>query len=116
MHVTFSSLVKGHKALQGDKGDVYRLLISDGKYSYAYGMLPGSQNHLIEGGQLENYTIIKAKRCAVNKVATTATAGRVDRKLIFFMDIEPLVAGSEVCLIGFDFKIEIETFIFMISF
>jgi hypothetical protein len=101
VHLTFSSLVKGHKAIPGDKGDVYRLLISDGKYSYAYGMLPGSQNHLIEGGQLENFTIIKAKRCAVNKVATTATAGKGNRKLLFFMDIEPLVAGNEVCLIGF---------------
>jgi hypothetical protein len=69
-------------------------------------MLAVSLNYLIVDGQLENFTIIRAKKFAVNNVATKATAGRVKRKLIIFLDIEPFVAGSE----------EIKTSFFIIPF
>lgn len=93
----------GYKSLPEDNSDRYRLLIYDGKYSYAYGMLAVSLNYLIVDDRLENFTIIRAKKFAVNNVATKATAGKDKRKLIIFLDIEPLVPGSEVrllCLIS----------------
>ncbi|EFX65488.1 hypothetical protein DAPPUDRAFT_117249 [Daphnia pulex] len=83
-----------YKAAKGDKQDRYRLFISDGKYSYAYGMLATQLNHLVVDGQLENFTIIKVKKF-VNKVATKADDGKKEYKIILLY-IEPLVPGSEV--------------------
>ncbi|XP_046438075.1 replication protein A 70 kDa DNA-binding subunit-like [Daphnia pulex] len=88
--------VLGYKNLQGDNNDRYRILISDGKYSYAYGMLATQLNHLIVDGQLENFTIIRVKKFVVNKVATKATAGKDQKKIIILLDVEPIVPGSEV--------------------
>ncbi|EFX60819.1 hypothetical protein DAPPUDRAFT_315390 [Daphnia pulex] len=76
--------VFGNKSLPEDNSDRYRLLISDGKYSYAYGMLVVSLNYLTVDGQLENFTIIRAKKFPVNNVATKATAGKDKRKLLIF--------------------------------
>jgi hypothetical protein len=59
-------------------------------------MLAVSLNYLIVDDQLENFTIIRAKKFAVNNFAIKATAGKDKRKLIIFLDIEPLLPGSEV--------------------
>jgi hypothetical protein len=42
-------------------------------------------------GQLENFTIIRVKKCVVHEVATRAA-----KKILFFY-VEPIVPGSEVC-------------------
>ena len=43
--------------------DRYRILLSDGKYTYAYRMLATQLNHLITNGKLDNFTVVQ-----VNKV------------------------------------------------
>ncbi|KAI9564074.1 Replication protein A 70 kDa D-binding subunit [Daphnia sinensis] len=88
--------VLGYKSLQGESNDRYRILISDGKYSYAYGMLATQLNPLIAEGKLEIFTIIKLTKFVVNKVATKATAGKDQKKIIILLDVEPIVPGSEV--------------------
>ncbi|KAK4019388.1 replication protein A 70 kDa DNA-binding subunit [Daphnia magna] len=88
--------VLGYKNLQGESNDRYRILISDGKYSYAYGMLATQLNHLITEGKLEIFTIIKVTKFVVNKVATKATAGKDQKKIIILLDVEPIVPGSEI--------------------
>ncbi|EFX61951.1 hypothetical protein DAPPUDRAFT_337759 [Daphnia pulex] len=87
--------VLGFKILEGDNNERYRILISDGKYSYAYGILATQLNHLIWNAQLENFTIIRVKKFVVNKVATEA-AGKDEKKIMILLDVEPIVPGSEV--------------------
>lgn len=62
-------------------------------------MLATQLNHLIVDGKLENFTIIRVKKFVVNKVATKATAGKDQKKIIILLDVEPVVPGSEVCLL-----------------
>jgi hypothetical protein len=82
----------------------YGLVISDGEYSYAYGMLPNHLNHLVEEGQLEVFTIIKLKQFVI--VCPSAVASGVEGKKgfeILLWDIVPLQPGIEVwslCLIS----------------
>lgn len=94
--------MQGFKNLQGDSNaersanDRYRILLSDGKYSYAYGMLATQLNYLIVEGKLESFTIIKVKKFVVNRIASKTTAGKDQKKIIILLEVEPLVAGSEV--------------------
>ena len=82
----------------GAAGNRYRILLSDGKYSYAYGMLATQLNPMISSGQLENYTIIKLNKVICNKVnAKPNPAGKEPRKIIILLEIEVLVPGSQVC-------------------
>lgn len=62
-------------------------------------MLATQLNHLIADGKLENFTIIRVKKFVVNKVATKATTGKEQKKIIILLDVEPVVPGSEVCLL-----------------
>lgn len=59
-------------------------------------MLATQLNHLITEGKLEIFTIIKVTKFVVNKVATKATAGKDQKKIIILLDVEPIVPGSEV--------------------
>ena len=61
-------------------------------------MLATKLNHLITDGKLENFTIIKVNKFIVNQVATKATTGKEQKKIVILLDIEPVVPGSEVCL------------------
>lgn len=89
-------LQQGCKSVKGVKHDRYGLVISDGKYSYSYGMLATQPNHLVEDGQLDIFTIIKVKQFVI----TFPTAVGYE---IILWDIVPLVPGREVwslCLIS----------------
>lgn len=59
-------------------------------------MLATQLNHLVLDGKLEIFTIIKVTKFVVNKVATKATVGKDQKKIIILLDLEPIVPGSEV--------------------
>jgi len=93
--------VLGWKNLSNDNAersvnDRYRILISDGKYSYAYGMLATQLNHLIIEGKLDTFSIIQVNKVICNRVTTKASAGKDPKKIIIILDLEILVPGSEV--------------------
>ena len=94
---------KGWKNLQGESSrpgersgnDRYRILLSDGKYSYAYGMLATQLNHLITDGQLESFTIIKVKKVICNKITSKTNTGKDPKKIIIILELDILMPGSE---------------------
>ncbi|EFX63147.1 hypothetical protein DAPPUDRAFT_269007 [Daphnia pulex] len=67
--------IPGCKAVKGVTDVRYGLVISDGKYSYAYGMLPIHLNHLVEEGQLEVVTIIKLKQFVIVCPSAVSSGG-----------------------------------------
>lgn len=73
----------------------YRVLISDGKYSYGFGMLATQLNHLIDDGKMEANTLIKVNKFIVNKVANKSGAG-AEKRIIILLDLDVLVPGAEV--------------------
>lgn len=77
--------------------DRYRILLSDGVYSYAYGMLATQHNHLITKGELEAFTIIRVNKVIVNKINKPggATSKEV-KKIVILLDLDVLVPGIEV--------------------
>lgn len=81
--------------------DRYRILISDGKYSYAYGMLATQLNHLIIEGKLDTFSIIQVNKVICNRVTTKASAGKDPKKIIIILDLQILVPGPEVNLQNF---------------
>ena len=83
----------------------YRVLISDGKFSYGFGMLATQLNHLIDDGKMEANTLIKVNKFIVNKVAnkTGASAG-TEKRIIILLDLDVLVSGAEVKIIIFYFE------------
>jgi hypothetical protein len=95
---------KGWKNLQGESSrpgersgnDRYRILLSDGKYSYAYGMLATQLNHLITDGNLESFTIIKVKKVICNKITSKNNNGKDPKKIIIILELDILMPGSEV--------------------
>ena len=54
-------------------------------------MLAIQLNHLITDGKLENFTIIRVNKFVVNEVATKATTGKEQRKIVILLDVEPVV-------------------------
>jgi hypothetical protein len=81
----------------------YELVISDGEYSFAYGMLPHHLNHLVEEGQLEPFTIIKLKQFVIVCPPVASGVGGKKGYEIFLWNIVPLQPGIEVwslCLIS----------------
>lgn len=50
----------GTKKIQGnDAGDRYRLLVSDGKYTYSFAMLATQLNIMLLSGELTDYSVIQ---------------------------------------------------------
>lgn len=98
---------KGYKNLHGDNNaersanDRYRILLSDGRYSYAYGMLATQLNHLINDGKMEPFTIIRVVKFVVNRIASKTVSGKDQKKIIILLDVEPLVSGKEASVSPF---------------
>ena len=105
-HLEFFFFSKGWKNLSNDNAersvnDRYRILISDGKYSYAYGMLATQLNHLIIEGKLDTFSIIQVNKVICNRVTTKASAGKDPKKIIIILDLQILVPGPEVSFQNF---------------
>ncbi|VDP92986.1 unnamed protein product [Echinostoma caproni] len=60
----------GYKIVPGGTGgqNRYRLLLSDGVKTHSFAMLATQLNHLIEGGQLVNDTVVRIKKYVCNNV------------------------------------------------
>ncbi|EFX77455.1 hypothetical protein DAPPUDRAFT_247535 [Daphnia pulex] len=83
--------------LQATDNNRYKIVLSDGKYSYAFAMLSAQLNHLIADGKLEIFTVVKVVRFTVNSVIAKAPAtDKVYNKIITLHDVELLVSGKEV--------------------
>eukprot|EP00096_Caligus_rogercresseyi_P011103 TRINITY_DN4278_c0_g1_i1.p1 TRINITY_DN4278_c0_g1~~TRINITY_DN4278_c0_g1_i1.p1 ORF type:complete len:658 (-),score=261.21 TRINITY_DN4278_c0_g1_i1:112-2004(-) len=80
--------ILGHKKIMGSSSDRYRLLISDGEYSNSFAMLATQMNSKITGGLLENYTVIRANKCACNNLQ--------GKKVIILLDIDVITPGAQV--------------------
>ena len=77
-------------------GQRYRILLSDGKYSYAYGMLATQLNSMVAEGKLEGNTIIKLNKVVCNSINSTKGNGKEPKKILIILDLTVLVPGSEV--------------------
>ena len=60
--------------------DRYRILLSDGKYTYAYRMLATQLNHLITNGKLDNFTVVQVNKVICNRIASQTTNGKNRKK------------------------------------
>ncbi|CAL8076719.1 unnamed protein product [Calicophoron daubneyi] len=61
--------VLGYKTVPGGNGqNRYRLLLSDGVKTHSFAMLATQLNHLIEGGQLVNNTVVHVKKFICNPI------------------------------------------------
>ena len=72
-------------------------MISDGKFSYGFGMLATQLNHLIDDGKMEPNTLIKVNKFIVNKVANkSGAAAGTEKRIIILLDLDVLMSGAEV--------------------
>jgi replication factor A1 len=83
--------------MQATNKNRYKIVLSDGKYSYAFAMLAAQLNHFITDETMEIFTVVKIVRFTVNSVIKKARAvDKVYNKIITIHDLEILVPGKEV--------------------
>lgn len=87
--------IKKITAIEGKER--YRLIISDGQNIYSYAILTTRLNHMISSGVLIEFAILRIKHYLISNM--TDYFNRIE-KIIIFIDIDILVHGNDVKLIG----------------
>lgn len=84
----------GTKKIQGnDAGDRYRLLVSDGKYTYSFAMLATQLNIMLLSGELTDYSVIQ-----VDQFVTTLlkNVGKGEKRVIIILALTIIANGRDV--------------------
>jgi len=88
--------ILGHKGInQGSGQERFRLLLSDGKYSYSFCMLGTKHNERLHNKELEMFTIMKLTKVVCNKSENPYATYRNMRVLIV-LEFDVVASGAEV--------------------